>query len=50
MQMTNQNENRPAPAPQELQSGSKKPYRTPELLVHGRVDQITKFLLTISGH
>ena len=48
--MTNQNERRTVPAPQEPQSGPKKPYRTPELLVHGRVDQITKFLLTISGH
>ena len=48
--MTNQNEYRPAPAPQALQSGSKKPYHTPQLLVHGRVDEITKFLLTISGH
>lgn len=47
--VTNKNDNcmEPVQAPKpEL----KKPYQTPELTVHGRVNQITKFLLAMSHH
>jgi hypothetical protein len=42
--MTNQNENRIRQAEQTADRGAKKKYQTPELTVHGRVDEITRFL------
>lgn len=39
--MTNQNENRVLQADQPVEPAVKKPYQTPELTVHGKVDEIT---------
>lgn len=46
--MMNQNESMMQNAEQPL-AVVKKAYQTPELTVHGRVDQITQFLLSLSG-
>jgi len=48
--MTNKNDNRVPAAAKPSQPSGKKPYQAPVLTVHGRVDQITKFLLAISHH
>ena len=38
-----------APAPVTVESTPpKKPYETPVLTVHGRVDQITQFMINVS--
>ncbi len=42
--MTNQVENRVPQAEYSAGSGAKKSYQTPELAVHGRVNEITQFL------
>ena len=46
--MTNKNENQILQIESPAESGVKKPYQSPELTVHGRVDEITQFLLSIS--
>jgi len=48
--MTNQDDKTVAPAEQSAQPTDKKPYQTPELTAHGRVDEITQVLLNISNH
>ena len=47
--MTNQNEIT-VNVEQSAALDVKKAYQTPELTVHGRVDQITQFLLAMSRH
>jgi len=48
--MTNKKDNRFSAEEKSSQPAAKKPYQAPVLTVHGRVDQITKFLLAISHH
>ena len=38
------------PTQQQAEGAAKKPYETPELTVHGKVNEITKVLLAISHH
>ena len=42
--MTNSKECRTLDAQPSGDAGVKKPYQTPELIVHGRVDEITQFI------
>ena len=48
--MTNKNENQILQPESDVQTGAKKLYETPELTVHGRVNEITQFMLAISPH
>lgn len=49
--MTTNDENQISQAETSAEPGDKKPYQSPELAVHGRVDEITQFLAAgISGH
>ena len=48
--MTMKNENQMPQAEQSAETGSKKPYQTPELTVHGRVNEITQFLTISNPH
>ena len=48
--MTDKNNNRAMPGQQPEPANAKKPYQTPALTAHGRVDEITKVLLAISPH
>ncbi|MBZ5578809.1 MAG: hypothetical protein LAP40_19785 [Acidobacteriia bacterium] len=48
--MTNNDDNRVAPADQSAPPAPKKSYQTPEVAVHGRVDEITQMLLAITHH
>ena len=48
--MTNQNESQILQPESDVQTDAKKPYQTPELTIHGRVNEITKFMLAISPH
>lgn len=47
--MTNQDE-RQSLKTEAAEGGAKKPYETPELTVHGRVDQLTQFLAISNPH
>ena len=42
--MTNQDESQTLRIESSADAGAKKPYQTPELTVHGRVDELTQFL------
>jgi len=46
--MRNHNDNRVATAGLSVPPAAKRPYQTPELTVHGRVEEITKFMLFTS--
>jgi hypothetical protein len=48
--MTNQDENRNRQTESSAEPDAKKPYQSPELTVHGKVDEITQFLLAVSPH
>ncbi|HLK50255.1 MAG TPA: hypothetical protein VKT49_19065 [Bryobacteraceae bacterium] len=47
--MTNQDESQPLQK-ESAEPGCKKPYQSPELTVHGRVDQLTRFLAISNPH
>jgi hypothetical protein len=49
MEMKNTNETRMVKVEPSAEPDIKKPYQTPELTVHGRVDQITQFLLSLTS-
>ena len=48
--MTDRNENPNPPKEGSAETAGKNAYRTPELTVHGRVDEITQHLLALSPH
>ena len=48
--MTNQNENQISQTQPAADQGAKKAYQTPQLTVHGTVNQITQYLLALSHH
>lgn len=47
--MTNHDDQRGMTPPASAQPAAKKPYQTPQLTVHGRVEEITKFMLLFTS-
>ena len=48
--MMTKNENQMPQAEQSAKTGAKKAYQSPELTVHGRVNEITQFLTISNPH
>lgn len=48
--MTTKNENQMPQTEQAVETGAKKAYQSPELTVHGRVNEITQFLTISNPH
>ncbi len=47
--MTNYDDRHGVTKPDSAQPAAKKPYQTPQLAVHGRVEEITKFMLLFTS-